>query len=698
MPDPRLLPPRRRRRLGVLPVVLSFAFVAGVSGVRAQDPSCIRRDTFERLPLTSAAEVAAYIAVRHALRPLRIRPSNAERARLYWFCDSLGLREQRVGQALKLLDLYIYRDGGQAELLALAEDVANNLDVFVGEELSQAYNALGNVRSTVNDHARAIEYYLLSYETAAPDHIRDRVYALGNLGVAYVHIGDTTRARQALQRSYRLSTGLESADELAYNRAYDCASIARLLVGHAHVDSARHYLAESRQHVSHYPRGTPRHDELLEEYTRAAVPHLIRWGEYRAARRHLDTLATLSPDRASLLAARLARAEGRPRAALDTLIARSYGDGRLERDRVDLLIALAAELGEGATALEQLRVRLADSERETQQMREALTSVSASMVRSFDAQRAAASRAHAEELGAYRARQRLYVAALAILGSLAVATFFFLRYRRYSRRAGRLSALVTEQERDLEVANAALRERVAALERHHHLLSHDLREPVRSISGFAQLLGRDLRRAGLAPANFDFLSGGIRQLEDLLEAVESLRRTEDHRAVARRVDVRKLVERCAAVVRDDYPDAAIVIEFSPDLTAVTDPKLLTAIATALLDNACKFSARGADAAVAIRAHSGAGTLSLEVADAGIGIAPTFRTQVFEPFKRLNRREDFPGAGIGLAVVAAAVRKLGGTVSVEAGVGGRGTRFRVRIPVREGSARVQPSLVVEGTGV
>ena len=650
------------------------------------DASCVRRDTFELLPLTSEAEVDDYIATRTNLRDIGIRPSDAERERLYRACDRLGLTRHRVKQALDILSLYVYRDGHRARLLTLAEDLAANVTELGAAEQAAAYNVLGIVRSDLNDHAKAVEYYLLSYERSAPDELIDRVYALGNLGLSYAHAGDTTAAREMLRQSIALTDQIDDPEERAYNNGYDFASLARLFAGSPRPDSADGYLARARRATQRFEPSEPRYGELLEEYTGVLVRHQINVGRYSAAALHIDTMAGLSPDHAGYLRALLARATGDPAAAFAQLSGRTYDDGGLEGERVNLLIALSEELGDYEAGFTQLRRRLAESESETRQTREALTAVSEAGVRTADAQRAAAAQRHADEMAVMRAHERLYVAALGILLSLGVATFFFLRYRRSSARIGDLSALVSTHERDLERANEQLRARVASIERYNHLLSHDLREPIRSVSGFTKLLGRELKTGGATSANLGFLQAGVTQLEQLFAGVEALRQIEDRQAVTRAVDVGKVLRKRIQTVQLRYPEIAVDCGGIPTaLRMPTDAGLIGAIAEALIDNACKFS-HGCGT-VAVEASLGDATFSLSVTDRGIGIAPAYRTQIFGPFKRLGRREVFPGAGMGLALAQAAAQKLGAAITVRSGRDGRGSVFEVVIPIQRKDASI-----------
>jgi signal transduction histidine kinase len=65
-------------------------------------------------------------------------------------------------------------------------------------------------------------------------------------------------------------------------------------------------------------------------------------------------------------------------------------------------------------------------------------------------------------------------------------------------------------------------------------------------------------------------------------------------------------------------------------------------------------------------------------DHGIGIAPEHQERIFRVFERLHGMEQFPGTGIGLAVVRRGVERMGGRVGVESALG-TGSTFWIELP-------------------
>jgi signal transduction histidine kinase len=66
-----------------------------------------------------------------------------------------------------------------------------------------------------------------------------------------------------------------------------------------------------------------------------------------------------------------------------------------------------------------------------------------------------------------------------------------------------------------------------------------------------------------------------------------------------------------------------------------------------------------------------------VEDNGIGIAPEARQKIFGIFERLNAPDKYEGTGIGLAIVARAMQRMGGICGVESGPQ-QGSRFWLQL--------------------
>jgi signal transduction histidine kinase len=103
--------------------------------------------------------------------------------------------------------------------------------------------------------------------------------------------------------------------------------------------------------------------------------------------------------------------------------------------------------------------------------------------------------------------------------------------------------------------------------------------------------------------------------------------------------------------------------------------VLGQIVTNLLANAVKFTRPDTPPRVRVRSARDEGRVRLWVEDNGIGIEPQHRERIFRAFERLHGAQQYPGTGIGLAIVQKGATRLGGQAGVESEPGA-GSRFWV----------------------
>jgi signal transduction histidine kinase len=105
---------------------------------------------------------------------------------------------------------------------------------------------------------------------------------------------------------------------------------------------------------------------------------------------------------------------------------------------------------------------------------------------------------------------------------------------------------------------------------------------------------------------------------------------------------------------------------------------MTSMLQNLIGNGLKYQRDGTAPVVRASATRGRdGTWELAVADNGIGIEPRFHERVFGLFQRLHTGEEYPGTGMGLAIVKKIVESNGGAVRVES-TPGSGATFVVTL--------------------
>ncbi len=243
-------------------------------------------------------------------------------------------------------------------------------------------------------------------------------------------------------------------------------------------------------------------------------------------------------------------------------------------------------------------------------------------------------------------------------------------------------------ENELRELTAGLERKVAErtreLEAFSYSVSHDLRAPLQAVREFAQVLLEE-QGSRLDPQGFRYLErirAGALRMEALIDDLLSLSRISRADLVATKIDLSRMAAEVMAEVRERDPDRARVsVSIENGMTVQADPQLLRIALTNLVANAWKFSARSPETRIEIGVHAiEPQSTACFVRDHGAGFEPAHGAKLFEPFRRLHSESEFPGTGIGLAIVRRVVERHGGSVWAH-GVPGGGATFFFRLPVK-----------------
>jgi signal transduction histidine kinase len=152
--------------------------------------------------------------------------------------------------------------------------------------------------------------------------------------------------------------------------------------------------------------------------------------------------------------------------------------------------------------------------------------------------------------------------------------------------------------------------------------------------------------------------------------------------------MRPLVEEVVAeITASTCPDCNVMIGDLPD--AFADENMVRQVLANLIGNACKFAPQGAKPQVEIGGHVEGDEAVFFVRDQGVGFDMRFADKLFKVFERLHTAADgYAGHGVGLAIVARAIRRHGGRVWAQ-GAEGRGATFWFTLPrADDGEAAVE----------
>ena len=217
-------------------------------------------------------------------------------------------------------------------------------------------------------------------------------------------------------------------------------------------------------------------------------------------------------------------------------------------------------------------------------------------------------------------------------------------------------------------------------------VSHELRTPLNSILLLSKLLADD--KAGLTPPQqrqARVIHAAGRDLRALIDNILDISRIEAGQISLHLewVDLKEMTEEVLELVGPQFADKGLFLRLV--MTEATLPRVYTdrdkvrQILKNFLSNAVKFTEVGG-VTVTIQDNAD-GSLSLSVADTGIGIPADKQAIIFEAFQQADgsTQRRFGGTGLGLSISRELAKRLGGQIRVESDEG-RGARFILCLPV------------------
>ena len=230
-----------------------------------------------------------------------------------------------------------------------------------------------------------------------------------------------------------------------------------------------------------------------------------------------------------------------------------------------------------------------------------------------------------------------------------------------------------------------MRDRTAELTRANEELkqfayaaSHDLREPLRTISSYTQLLNRRYsdRLDGDGQEFMKYVIESVQRMDlllnDLLAYSHQVKAQDSFAAVDAEAVLMGVLMNLDTAIKS----SAAEITHDPLPEVYSDFGQLTQVFQNLISNSIKYRSE-ATPRIHVSCAESEDDWTFSVEDNGIGIDARYHEQIFGIFKRLHGRE-FPGTGIGLALVKRIIERHGGRIWVESEPG-KGATFRFTIP-------------------
>lgn len=249
----------------------------------------------------------------------------------------------------------------------------------------------------------------------------------------------------------------------------------------------------------------------------------------------------------------------------------------------------------------------------------------------------------------------------------------FDNFGRPRRIIGSLHDITKRKRREAQIAEALERAEESDAMKSSFLanMGHEFRTPLNALIGFSEVL------SGASDSKererfCEIINSNAHLLLDLINDVMDLAKIEANMVELSyaRTDINALLRD----IRDEFAGRVakgVSLSFDPGVemcVAQVDPVRLGQVLRQLVDNACKFTARGSIVLGYDILKSG--TIYFYVKDTGRGISPDVIGKVFE---RFYKHDPFvPGTGLGLTICKKIVENMGGTIGVDSD--GHGSTF------------------------
>ncbi|MEM7657339.1 MAG: ATP-binding protein, partial [Bacteroidota bacterium] len=273
-----------------------------------------------------------------------------------------------------------------------------------------------------------------------------------------------------------------------------------------------------------------------------------------------------------------------------------------------------------------------------------------------------------------------------LLGSFAVLVVFWLRNRQQFRLKEQALALQQERARQQQL------EELAALKSEFFTnISHEFRTPLTVILGMAQHINAQPQKASqLIQQNGQHLLQLVNQVLELsrLEAGHGELNWEQREV---RSYLSYLVESYQSLVKEKQLTLHSEWTFDSQLMDLEREKLQQVMEN-LLSNAIRFSPTGGHISLTSWIHGD--ELMVSVKDEGPGISPEHLPRIFDRFFQAPHQSPQQSTGIGLALVQALVKLMGGNITAESTIG-EGACFTFSLPIHQRSlpAKIEVELAL-----
>lgn len=272
------------------------------------------------------------------------------------------------------------------------------------------------------------------------------------------------------------------------------------------------------------------------------------------------------------------------------------------------------------------------------------------------------------------------VLTLILLQTSFIAALLIERARRRRARED-LDRLNAELEQRIATRTAALDAKTRELETFAYSVAHDLKAPLRGIDGYTRLLledhAKDLDTEGRS--FLETIHASSEEMSQLIDDLLEYSRLERRELKPERFELSSLISTVVEQSKREATEGGIDLVLKVNgVSIVADSNGITQSLRNYIDNAIKFTRKVAEPRIEIGSKETPKSVVLWVRDNGVGFEMKYHDRIFDIFQRLNPLEDYPGTGVGLAIVRKSMERMGGRAWAESQPG-QGATFYLEVP-------------------
>jgi signal transduction histidine kinase len=245
----------------------------------------------------------------------------------------------------------------------------------------------------------------------------------------------------------------------------------------------------------------------------------------------------------------------------------------------------------------------------------------------------------------------------------------------------RYRELATALEQRVSERTIELKRAYDELEGFSYAVAHDLKAPLRAINGFAHLFEAEMddRLSAQAREHLSRIRNGSLRMATLIDDLLAYSHIDRRGLLSSVVALPELVDSVLLQYTDEVQrrHVQLSVEVEQIRLRVDAEGLLLALRN-LFENALKYTRERQHPQIQVHARRNDLGVVLSVADNGIGFEMEYHDHIFKIFQRLHRDDQYPGTGIGLALVRKAVERIGGKVWAQSRLG-EGATFNIQLP-------------------